>query len=392
MTLLPVEEAQARLLAMASPLDIVAAPLVECAGRWLAQDVKALRSQPAHDLSAMDGYAVRHADWPGPWKVEGESAAGSGALPPLSSVAAMRIFTGAPLPPGADTVLIQENVARNGDSIAPLPDTEAKPAQHVRKHGADFFQEQAILTQGTRLTPVSVALAAVAGHATLPVARRPRIALLSSGDELADPATALALGKLPASNGPMLTALLAPYAEVTDLGIVPDSLESTAQAIADARGFDILVTTGGASVGDHDHVGAAFRQAGGTLDFWKIRMRPGKPMMAGALDGTLFLGLPGNPVSAFVTATLFLLPLVRRLAGAPNPLPAWEKASLVEDIRAGGERDEYMRGTVEGGTVHPLLSQDSAGLLALSGANCLLLRRAGQPAAAAGSPVDIMRL
>jgi molybdopterin molybdotransferase len=375
MTLLPVEEAQARLLAMAPPLDIVAAPLVECAGRWLAQDVKALRSQPAHDLSAMDGYAVRHADWPGPWKVEGESAAGSGALPPLSSVAAMRIFTGAPLPPGADTVLIQENVARNGDSIAPLPDTEAKPAQHVRKQGADFFQEQAILTQGTRLTPVSVALAAVAGHATLPVARRPRIALLSSGDELAAPATALALGKLPASNGPMLTTLLAPFAEVTDLGIVPDSLESTAQAIADARGFDILVTTGGASVGDHDHVGAAFRQAGGTLDFWKIRMRPGKPMMAGALDGTLFL-----------------LPLVRRLAGAPNPLPAWGKASLAEDIRAGGERDEYMRGTVEDGTVQPLLSQDSAGLLALSQANCLLLRRAGQPAATAGSPVDIMRL
>lgn len=392
MTLLPVEEAQTRLLAMAQPLDREAVPLADCAGRWLAREVTALRNQPAHDLSAMDGYAIRFADWPGPWTVSGESAAGGDVAPMPAGRSAMRIFTGAPLPVGADTVIIQENVLRDGSDLAPLPGTNAGPGDNVRLKGSDFQVDQPILAKGTRLSPQRIALAALAGHASLPVGKRPRIALLSSGDELADPPSALKQGKLPASNGPMLQALLGDVGEVTDLGIVADTLEATVSAFREAAGFDIVVTTGGASVGDHDHVAAAFRAAGGTLDFWKARLRPGKPLMAGTLDHSVFVGLPGNPVSAFVAATLFVLPLARQMAGDPAPLPAIEFVTLADALSAGGERDEYLRGYVEKGVARALPQQDSAGLLALSKANCLLLRRAGQERHEPGSQIEMLRV
>ncbi len=392
MTLLPVEEAQARLLAMAQPLASETAALDRSAGRWLAEDITALRSQPAHDLSAMDGYAIRHADWPGPWTVQGESAAGAGALPTLAPGEAMRIFTGAPLPPGADTVLIQENVNREGNILTASPATTTRAGENIRLKASDFGQGQLLLESGTLLSPQAIALAAIAGHGGLPVGRRPRIALLSSGSELDTPAGALATGKLPASNGPMLQALLGSLAEVHDRGIVADTLDATTQAIWDAAGFDMIVTTGGASVGDYDLVGPAFRAAGGTLDFWRIRMRPGKPLMAGRLGDALFLGLPGNPVSAFVTAKLFLLPVIKRLSGDPAPLPAFESVPLASDLGAGGERDEYLRGRFEKGVASVLPTQDSAGLLALSRANCLLLRRAGQAPLPAGAGIDMLRL
>ncbi|CAM8632877.1 MULTISPECIES: molybdopterin molybdotransferase MoeA [Sphingobium] len=392
MSLLPVAEAQARLFALAPRLATETVPITAAAGRWLAQDLAALRDQPWADLSAMDGYAVRAAEAPGPWRVTSESAAGAADLAALAPGEASRIFTGAPLPPGADTILIQENATRDGDwltaSADPLP-----AGRHVRTAASDFAQDALLLEAGGRLGPAQVALAVLGGHGVVPVGGRPTVALLSTGNELVPPGAPTPPGFLPSSNAPMLAALLAALpCDVIDLGIVRDDLDAMVAAIERARTADIIVSTGGASVGDHDLVRPAFVKAGGALDFWKIKMRPGKPLMAGRIADTLFLGLPGNPVSAFVTATLFLLPLVRHLGGARDPLPPTSDAPLASPLPATGDRDDYLRAWRGPGGIVSVTSQDSAATAAMAKADCLILRPAGSPPAAPGDRVLILPL
>ncbi|MBU2015593.1 MAG: molybdopterin molybdotransferase MoeA [Alphaproteobacteria bacterium] len=392
MSLLPVAEAQARLFALASPLPAETAPVAACTGRWLASDLLALRDQPWADLSAMDGYAVRAAEWPGPWLVAGESAAGGAVPAPLAPGQACRIFTGAPLPAGADTILIQENAIRERDRLT-ASDDPLPVGRNIRPAASDFATNALLLAAGSALTPARIALAVLGGHGTLPVRRRPTVALISTGNELVPPGAPTPAGSLPSSNAAMLAAMLATLpCDIIDLGIVPDDLDAMTAALKRAASADIIVSTGGASVGDHDMVRPAFAQAGGTLDFWKIRMRPGKPLMAGTIADAVFLGLPGNPVSAFVTATLFLLPLVRHRAGSTAPLPRLSEARLAAPLPATGDRDDYLRAYRGEAGIVSVTSQDSAATAAMAMADCLIVRPAGSSIAAAGDIVTILPL
>ncbi|MEZ5656757.1 MAG: molybdopterin molybdotransferase MoeA [Sphingobium sp.] len=393
MSLLPVAEAQARLLDLAQPLPTEEAPLRDALNRWTVQDVGALRSQPSADLSAMDGYAVRHADLPGPWKVIGESAAGTSFNAKVQASEAVRIYTGASVPAGADTVVVQEDITRDGNTITLSGDDPGAPDKHVRKAGSDFSEGQCVIPSGTRLSPQNLALAALAGYGALPMPRKPRIALISTGSELVLPGQTVGDGQLPSSNAIMLQTMLAGLpCEPIDLGIIVDDLPTLTDCFSDLRDHDIIVTTGGASVGDHDLVRPALEAAGGAINFWKIQMRPGKPLICGRIGNALFLGLPGNPVSAFVTATLFLLPLVRKMAGCRQPLPTFEEAVLTEAMPQVGGRDVYIRAVATKRKVEPLGMQDSAATLALSRANCLIRRPANSAAATAGDTVEILRI
>lgn len=390
MSLIPVDEAQRRLFALASSLPGEDMPAGDCAGRWLARDLLALRDQPWVDLSAMDGYAVRASEWPGPWTVTATSAAGSALPAPLAHGAACRIFTGAPMPQGADAILIQENARIEDGMVSGLEDP-LPPGRHVRPAASDFGTGEVLLRAGSRLGPAQIALAVLAGYGRLTVGGRPRVALLSTGDELVPPGAPTPPGTLPSSNAPMLAAMLSALpCDVIDLGIIGDDLTAQTEAFTRAARADIIVSTGGASVGDHDLIRPAFLAAGGTLDFWKIRMRPGKPLMAGTLGRAVFLGLPGNPVSAFVTATLFLLPLVRSMAGAAAPWPRSTTAKLASTLPASGERDEFMRGFQSDAGIVSVTSQDSAAVASLAAADCLILRPAGSPAGRPGDSVTIL--
>jgi molybdopterin molybdotransferase len=392
MSLLPVAEAQARLLALGDRLAAEDVPASACAGRWLARDIHALRDQPWADLSAMDGYAIRASEWPGPWRVTAESTAGGGLPPPLAAGESARIFTGAPLPPGADTVLIQEDADLEG-GLLHARGPALSVGRNVRPAASDFHKGQPLLTAGAALGPAQIALAVLGGHGSLPVGARPRVALISTGNELVPPGAPTPPGRLPSSNGPMLGAMLGALGcEILDIGIVPDDLDLMIQSLERASQADIIVSTGGASVGDHDLVRPAFAAAGGDLDFWKIRMRPGKPLMAGKLRDAIFLGLPGNPVSAFVTATLFLLPLVRYMAGAADPLPRIASATLAAPLPATGERDDYLRAFRTGDGLIAVTSQDSAATAALARADSLIVRTAGSAPAAVGDQVAVIPL
>lgn len=393
MSLLPVAEAQARLLALAEPVAIETLPLAQAAGRWAAEPVIARRSQPTADLSAMDGYAIRFADMRGPWTVIGESAAGRGFDGMIDAGEAVRIFTGAPLPPGGDTILIQEEAARDGATLTLTGDGPAAAGQHVRRAGSDFPLGATLIEAGDRLTAARTGLAAIGGHGSLVVRRRVKVALISTGDELVAPGEPANGVALPSSNAPMLAALLSSLpVEIVDYGIVPDRLDALAAAFDAARDADVIVTTGGASVGDHDLVRPALLAAGATLDFWKVAMKPGKPLMAGRLGSSVTLGLPGNPVSAFATAELFLKPLIAYLGGAADPLPPVHRATLAEDLPATGPRAEYLRGIWRAGTVRLAASQDSAAMVALASANALITRAPHAPAGRAGEHVEIITL
>ena len=392
--LLPISEAQARLFALAEPVPPETAPLAQAAGRWAAAPVLALRTQPAADLSAMDGYAIRFRDLPGPWRVVGESAAGrpfEGALGPGE---AARIFTGAAVPDGADTVLIQEEARRDGDTLHLAGEGPPCPGRNIRRRGLDFATGDLLVDAGERLTPARLAVAATAGHGTLPVRRRVRVALAATGDELVEPGAVLSATALPESNRAMLAAMLADLpVELVDLGILPDRLEVLRDAFAAAAegsGADLLVTTGGASVGDHDLVRPALEAAGGSIDFWRIALRPGKPMMAGRLRRTMVLGLPGNPVSAFVTAVLFVRPLIAHLAGAADPLPRARPGVLGDDLPANNARTDYLRGVERDGRVFAAPVQDSSMLLTLARSTCLVIRPADAPAAKAGDSAQVL--
>ena len=386
--LLPVAEAQARVLALGTPVTSVEVPLAEALGRWAATPVVARRTQPAHDVSAMDGYALRYADLPGPLRVVGESAAGASFRGELSPGEAVRIFTGAMMPAGGDTVLVQEEARREGDQVALDGEGPAYRGRNVRARGLDFAEEDVLVARGERFTPARLAVAATGGVGRVTVARPVRVALAATGNELVEPGTPG--DALPESNRLLLRALLADTgAEIVDLGILPDRLDTLTQSFA-AVDADVLVTTGGASVGDHDLVRPALAAAGVTLDFWRIALRPGKPMLAGRRGGLAVVGLPGNPVSAFVTALLFVRPLVAHLAGAAEPFPAPASAILGEDLPANGERSDYLRAELRDGRAYASTIQDSSMLRTLARSTCLIVRPPHAPAARAGDSADIL--
>lgn len=388
--LLPVAEAQSRLLGLAAPVGVEQAPLARAAGRWAARDIAALRTQPSADLSAMDGYAVRFADMPGPWQVIGESAAGRPFAGTVEAGQAARIFTGAPLPAGTDTVIIQEEAARDGASLILAGEGPHHLGRNVRRRGLDFSKGDVLIAAGERITAARLAVAGTGGHSALFVRRPVRVAVAATGDELVPPGAPVGEAQLPETNRLMLAAQLAGLpVEMIDLGILPDRLDALEAAFR-AVHADVLVTTGGASVGDHDLVRPALEAAGATIDFWKIALRPGKPMMAGRLGDAVVVGLPGNPVSAFVTALLFVRPLVAHLSGAADPLPRARPAILGEALGVNGERTDYLRGELRDGRAFASTIQDSSMLRTLARAGCLIVREPHAPPAKAGDSVEIL--
>ncbi len=390
--LLPVEEAQQRLFALGPPVAVETVELAAAAGRWAACDIAALRSQPAQDLSAMDGYAIRFADLPGPFTLIGESAAGHGFAGAVGTGETVRIFTGAAMPAGADTVLVQEESSRDGTGVLLAGEGPSSPGRNVRHKGLDFSDGDLLVTRGERLTPARIALAAIAGHGTLLVNRRVRVAILTTGDELVPPGAPVGAGQVPEANGVMLAAHLGDLPVDLSLpAILPDQLDLITGAIA-AINADIIVTIGGASVGDHDLIRPAIEAAGGTINFWRIALRPGKPMLAGRIGSTVILGLPGNPVSAFVTAHLFLRPLIATLAGAANPLPRTTMALLGEPLPANDQRQDYLRARWAAGRVISAAKQDSSLLQTLAQADCLIVRPPFASAAEPGEMVPILPL
>jgi len=396
-----VAEALQQVLEHAVPLPSETVPLADAYSRVLAADLSALRTQPPADVSAMDGYAVRAADVasvPAKLKLIGEVAAGHPFGGRVGAGEAARIFTGGVVPDGADTVVIQENTTREGGTV--IVTTSTGKGRNVRGEGLDFARGAVLLAKGRRLTDRDLALAAAMNHATAPVHRRPKVAVLATGDELVMPGADPGFGEIVYSNGYATMALArSEGCEVIDLGIAPDRLAETAAAVRRARdrSADILVTSGGASVGDYDLVQRALATEGLTLSFWKVALRPGRPMMHGRLGAMHVLGLPGNPVSAYVCAVLFLLPLVRRLAGRGDCEPVTESAVLGCDLAANDERADYLRATLASGAdgraiATPFPVQDSSMLAPLAKADCLLIREPHAPAAKAGSPCAILKL
>jgi molybdopterin molybdotransferase len=383
---LALEDAQARLLALAPLLPIEAIPTEAALGRYLAEDIRAARTQPAADLSAMDGYALAPGD--GPWTFVGESRAGAPFAGCLSPNQCARISTGAVVPAGADRVLMQEDAVREGDRVTA---TDLPPSgRHIRARGFDFNAGDLLLTRGTQMTPGRIALTLAAGHGQVMVPRRVRVAVMDSGDELAPDPSNCAPHQVPASNAAMIAAMLAPLGcEVTRLGPVPDTHTALTAALAEAESADILITSGGASVGDHDLVKPALADWGADIAFWKVAIKPGKPLLVATRGRQVILGLPGNPVSSFVTAFLFALPLVRAGQGDPAPLPRAAELRAGEALPAIGPRREFLRAVSDGATVRLAGSQDSSALSALAMANCLIDRAAGAAAVEAGEAVRV---
>jgi molybdopterin molybdotransferase len=398
---MPVADALSAVLTGADALPEEMVALDACHHRVLARDVAALRSQPPQAMSAMDGYAVRAADASragARLKVIGEVAAGSPFEGSLREGEAVRIFTGGVIPDGANAVVIQEDTVRDGDRIDV---TEAAvPGRHIRRAGVDFSEGDALLRAGRRLTERDLALAAGMNHAQLPVRRRPKVAVLATGDELVMPGSRPGPGQIVYSNGYALQALArAEGADTIDLGLAADTLQSTADGIRRARetGADILVTIGGASVGDHDLVKQSLQAEGMTMAFWRIAMRPGKPMMHGRLGAMRVIGLPGNPVSSYVCGFLFMVPLIRALSGRADVQHRTEAAVLGRDLPANDIREDYLRARLEDRAdgipvVTPVDNQDSSLLANLAAARALVIRSPFAPEAKAGSPCLILKL
>lgn len=402
MSLLSVEDALDRILRSATPRSLIEhVALHEGLGRVLAEDVLALVTHPAFDNSAMDGYAVRHQDIEtigSELTVIGQSAAGHGFAGEVKAGQAVRIFTGAPLPAGADTIIIQEDTERlPGERIR----TTFVPGKgrHIRPAGQDFAVGEKALSAGDVLDAGRLTLAAGMNHTTLPVFKRPRIAILATGDELLPPGSKPGPHQIIASNSFGVAALARENgAEVIDLGIVGDDRQAIAAAVARAQAadIDVLVTLGGASVGDHDLVQATLLDCGMTLDFWRIAMRPGKPLMVGQLGATTVLGLPGNPVSSLVCALLFLEPLTRRLAHLPARARV-ATARLADAMPANGVRQDYARAwlsTDDDGSLvaHPFVRQDSSMMKVFAQSDCLIVRPPNAPEAPVGTSCAILRL
>lgn len=391
--MIQVAEAQARLLSLAAPLPLQTLPLEHAINRYLVENVIAKRTQPAADLSAMDGYAIRFGDLPGPFTLVGESAAGSPFADAVGYQQAVRIFTGAHVPAAADTILVQEDARVEGSAIILDGDGPNIIGKHIRRQGSDFVQGDLLVRTGTHLQAGAIAAAAMAGFGTISVGGTPKVKIIGTGDELIPPGKACDPTNIPSSNNIMLHTLLKSLpCTISDAGIVRDNLKLTTAAFNDAADYDVIVTSGGASVGDHDVVQDALMAAGAELDFWRVAMRPGKPLMAARIGKTVVLGLPGNPSSAFVTAILFLLPLVRHFAGSRSPYPVHGLAPVTIDIPAGDDRTEYMRARLESGRITPFGKQDSGMLAPLVDANALIVRHVGAPRLAAGELVPYLAL
>ena len=398
--LLPVADARSRLLSAARPIDdIVNVPLGEADGRVLAADLAARLTQPPFDASAMDGYAVRAADASTvgtELSVIGTASAGhafEGIVGPGETV---RIFTGAPLPQGADSVLIQEDAERiAGDRIRTA--FAVVEGRHVRPRGQDFAEGEIVLKRGTVLDFTHLTVAAAMNHPTLGIYRRPRVAILATGDELVVPGGVPATAQIIASNTFGVAALVRSNGgEVLDLGIVKDNQADIAAAVARAQleKADVLVTLGGASVGDHDLVQSTLKGAGMELDFWRIAMRPGKPLMVGSLDGMHVLGLPGNPVASLVTSLLFLEPLLRKLARL-SERNREVMGVTAEPIKANDQRQDYVRASVTRDAAGNLVAkafgkQDSSMMKIFSRSDGLIVRPPHAPELAAGAPCPIL--
>jgi molybdopterin molybdotransferase len=396
--LLSVAEALARVTHDIAPLEAERVPLDQASGRVLAEDLAAKLTQPPFDASAMDGYAVRAADivtLPATLRLIGQSAAGAGFTGRVGQGEAVQIFTGAPIPGGADSIVIQEDAEEADGGV-----TVKRPgsAKHIRPRGQDFKEGDVLLGVGTRLGPRELMLAAAMNEAELPVRRRPKVAILATGDEVARPGSELGPDQIVSSVPCGLAALIERHGgEAMSLGIAKDEIESIVTLARAGSAADILVTIGGASVGERDLVTRALRNEGLEVDFWKIAMRPGKPSFYGRLGHQRVLGVPGNPVSAFITALVFLVPMLERMLGLPEQGPRTQEAVLGEPLEANGEREHYMRAVSvqrEDGTrvVRPLPSQDSSLVATLSRADCLVVRAPHAPALGQGARVKIIPL
>jgi len=399
--LMPVADALSAVLSGAEPLPEEMVALDAAHHRVLARDVAALRTQPPQAMSAMDGYAVRSIDaaHAAAWlKVIGEVAAGRPFERAVGAGEAVRIFTGGVIPDGADAVIIQEDTVIEGGGITI---TEAAiRGRHIRPAGVDFHRGDVLLAAGHRLTDRDLSLAAGMNYPHLAVHRRPKVAILATGDELVMPGETPGPGQIVYSNGYALRALArGEGAETIDLGIATDTIEATTDGIRRARdlGADILVTTGGASVGDHDLVKRSLEAEGVAMAFWRIAMRPGKPMMHGRLGAMRVIGLPGNPVSSYVCGFLFLVPLIRKLSGRSTVHHVSQTALLGRNLAANDLREDYLRARLElrsdGALIAmPVNHQDSSLLGNLAAARALVIRAPFAPATAAGASCDILRL
>jgi molybdopterin molybdotransferase len=396
---MPVEEALRRIVAAFAPLPAETTSIDRAAGRVLAADVAARLTQPPAAVSAMDGYAVRFADVgqvPAVLRVIGEAPAGRAYDGEVVVGTAVRIFTGGPLPRGADTIVIQEDTERAGDRVTVR--TSVAAGRHIRAAGLDFRAGDIGLKAGVRLGPREIALAAAMNVPWVSVRRRPRVALLATGDEIVRPGEPVGPHQIVSSNALGLAALIRQQGgEPIDLGIAPDQ-RATLAAMADgARGTDLLITMGGASVGDHDLVQAALGDRGLSVDFWRIAMRPGKPLIFGALAGTKLLGLPGNPVSSLICSLVFVTAALRAMLGRPGAAVPTEPVEIGIDLAANDVRQDYLRARLEKGAngrerAVPFERQDSSMLSLLARADCLVIRPPHAPPARVGDPVDIIRL
>ncbi len=395
MSLLPVDAALKAILARVPPVIPEQVTLNEALGRVLAAPVIASHDQPPFHASAMDGYALRAADVSEgtALRVIGMSQAGAGFPGALSAGEAVRIFTGAPLPPGADTVIMQEEALRDGDLVRFT--TPARLGHSVRTKGNDFATGDILLRPGARLTPMQIAVAAAANHASLAVSTRPDIALVATGDELVPPGTELGADQIVASNSFGLAAMLAPYAgSIADHGIIADDAVLLRQSLGKAFAAqpDILITTGGASVGEHDLVQDALKDLGVTLDFWRINMRPGKPLMFGTHGKTLVFGLPGNPVSTMVTAIVFIRPALRAWLGYAEP-EHW-RLPLANATPPNSARRHFMRAqllqTPAGLQLQPVSQTDSGHTSSLADADMLIVQPENDPGQPTGTLVEAL--
>ncbi len=394
--MIQVEEALRRILEAAPRTGREWVPLASASGRVLAEDLRALRRQPQAAVSAMDGFAVRASDARvgAVLRLVGESRAGAAYAGSIGPGETVRIFTGAPLPQGADAVLIQEHARLRGEAVEVCAQVEA--GRYVRPAGLDFEEGWLGLPAGSVLDARAVGLAAAMGHGWVPVKRRPRVALLATGDELVWPGSTPGPAQIVSSNSLTLAAMVRDWGgEVWDLGIAPDRPETLADALREARGADVVVTTGGASVGSYDFVREVAGGIGLVLDFWKIAMRPGKPLIFGRLEGMLFLGLPGNPVSAAVCALVFLRAVLRRSLGLDPALPT-ERARLAAPLAANDERRDYLRAfwrdAGEERVVVPADRQDSAMFALFARADALIVRPPHDPARQPGERVEVVDL
>jgi len=396
--MISVEEARDRILAglRPTPAELVALP--DAWGRVTAAPVIARLTQPPADMSAMDGYALRAADGTAGavLRVTGAAPAGHPFDGQIGPGEAVRLFTGSVVPAGADTILLQED-ATAGEGTVRVNET-VRPARHIRRAGQDFAAGDAVLPQGRRLTARDIGLAAAANHPWLTVHRCPRIGILATGDEIAMPGEPIPPGGVVSSNSHALAAMVRAAGGTPIVLPVAADTPGAIAAVADAiAGMDMLVTTGGASVGDHDLVVAGLQARGLTLDFWKIAMRPGKPLLFGALGATPVLGLPGNPVSALICAILFLLPALARLSGLPAAPPPTVPARLATPLPANDRRADYLRATLAADSAGrlvatPIASQDSAMLRRLAQADALIVRPPHALAAPEGADIAVIRL